>query len=460
MLAILSPMTLRNRAQIRARATMARRAMHRRHLAFLALAGLLATAAPPAQTTGTAVVLSRLPGTPAALLLDVDLATGAFTVLPGFPSQHLPPLALTIDPIDGSLLLALDQTGQSRIVRLQPAGPAFAEQVLGTVPGAATDLLLDRFGDVVIATSGSTAAVHRLPRHGGAPRLVRSIPNLGAMAGLDLAWGAQIGISGRTGPPASDPGYAELDLDAGQLQAGPVWFPNFVPRGITGLCDLPTAVPRQVLAHDDGTFSLFSLYFPGNPVPVLTTPVLPAGGAVAMKGNGPALVLGGLAHPFLYGFDPTTALAGTMTLTLLAGPLPADPVDFARRPDGGAALLPFARGCGTAAELHVYGRGGAPRPGNLGFSIDLTQGLPAAPALLALGFQELPGTPLPNGCPVRLLPAAVAFHLTDPAGDASQPLPVPNQPALLGTLLFAQWFQDDLGLPFVTSRVLAIRVGT
>jgi hypothetical protein len=66
---------------------------------------------------------------------------------------------------------------------------------------------------------------------------------------------------------------------------------------------------------------------------------------------------------------------------------------------------------------------------------------------------------LPNGCNVWLVPAAAAFALTDPSGDAQLPLPVPNAPWLVGTLLFAQWFQDDLGVPFATSPVLAVTVG-
>ena len=63
------------------------------------------------------VVLTELPGNPAAQLVEVDAVTGLWTPLPGFPSDAMTPLAVTFDRVDGAVLVALDQGGgQSRIV--------------------------------------------------------------------------------------------------------------------------------------------------------------------------------------------------------------------------------------------------------------------------------------------------------------------------------------------------------
>ncbi len=56
-------------------------------------------------------------------------------------------------------------------------------------------------------------------------------------------------------------------------------------------------------------------------------------------------------------------------------------------------------------------------------------------------------------------PAGSVFRLADAQGEVVQPLGVPNQPALSGLVLFAQWFQLDSGVPFVTSGVMAVVVG-
>src|SRR5688500_2322184 len=75
------------------------------------------------------LVLTHLPtNNPAAQLVEVDATTGVPQPLGRFPSDALPPLALTIDPCDGSPLVAVElPTGISRIVRLVPTGTGFAE---------------------------------------------------------------------------------------------------------------------------------------------------------------------------------------------------------------------------------------------------------------------------------------------------------------------------------------------
>lgn len=410
----------------------------------------------PAQFTGTAVVAARTPA--GALLWQVDLATGQYTLRPTFPSDTLPPLAVTADPTDRSLLLAVASGSQSRIVRLPTTG---GETILGSVNGTCCELLVDPRGDVVVVTSGATGGVHRLPRHGGNATLLRSVPFASAAGtAATLAWSAIVTTDGTAGPPPRDPGIAEVELDGGQSTTGPVPFPAFTPLVITGLLDLPTAVPRHVLAHDDGTFSLYLPLTTGNPLPVASSPVLPAGGVVAMKTHDRliGLVLGSVSSPYLRAFDPYTAL-GTLLLTTVAGPLPGDPVDYALLPDNAASALTFAGACGTAAELRI-GAIGLPRPGNLSFALGLRQALPQQGALLALGLAESAPVPMPNGCGVRVVPMAVLFHLTDGNGAATQAVPVPNQAGLIGLQCFGQWFQLDGALPFMTSALCSVRVGT
>jgi hypothetical protein len=65
---------------------------------------------------------------------------------------------------------------------------------------------------------------------------------------------------------------------------------------------------------------------------------------------------------------------------------------------------------------------------------------------------------LPSGCLLRVWPDAVLFHVTDVWGQATQTILIPNQQALIGTRLFAQWLQAPL-LPFNSSPALALLVG-
>lgn len=427
---------------------------------FALLAAIACSSMLPAQLSGTAVVATRTSVTPATLLLQVDLATGLYTARPRFASDHLPALAVAVDPTDGSVLMALDDAGRSRIVRLPANG---GEIGLGSIAGICRELLVDRRGGVIVLIGGAGGGVHRLPRHGGAAVLLHSVPFASAAGTLSpLAWGAVVASDG-SAAPARDPGLGDFDFDNGQYSAGPFAFAGFTPLGIDGLIDLPTALPRQLLAHDDGSFSLYSSALTGNPLPVGSTPTLPPGGAVAMhcSDRGLGLVLGSSSSPYLRAFDPYTALSGAMALSVVAGPLPGDPIDYALLPDGGAGVLTFASACGSAAELYIGpGNGGLPQPGNQAFALALYQGVPQQPAMLGLGFMELPGVPLPNGCAALVLPAVVLLQSTDANGDASQPLPLPNQPALLGLTLMAQWFQFDGAVPFATSGVAAVRIGS
>lgn len=422
---------------------------------------LLATAL-AAQTPGTLVVAARASATQGTILLEVDFATGTPLPLPSFASAASAALAIAVDPIDRSLLLALDNGTATDVVRLRRSGPAFTETALGSVPGAASAILVDQAGDVVVLVGSATGGVFRVSRHGGATTTIRSLPHASAVATPGgPAWGGLLALSGAAGPPVVDPGVGYLDFTNGQFAAPPTFFAGYTPRAITGIVDMATGVPRHILAHDDGTLALAMPMVTPQPTPLATTPALPPGGSARLLGEGGlgAMLLGDARHPFVHTFDPFAALAGSIPLVPVAGPLPGLPVDFALVPDVQASSQPFGYGCGTAAELQAWAANGPPTLGNAAFTIDLGQAVPGQLAVLALGFTELPGIPLPNGCLVHVLPAATAFHVPGGPGFVSQPLPIPNQPAFADTLLFAQWFQLDFGVPAVTSRVLALRVG-
>lgn len=425
----------------------------------LLFAALSATAL-PAQLQGTAVVAIATGSTPATLLLDVDLQSGSLSPRPAFASQGLPPLALAVDPTDGSLLLALASGSQSRIVRLAPSG---AELLLGDVPGSCRELLVDRLGRPVAITGGAQGAVFRLPRSGGQRQLLQAVPFASAAGAMTpMVSNVLLASDGSAGPPARDPALGDFDCENGGFQGGQQALVGFTPLGITGLIDLPTAVPRQLLAHDDGSFSLYSTMLPGNPLPVGSTPVLPPGGAAAMKTHDRVLglVLGSSSSPYLRAFDPYAALGGAFAFTAAFGPLPGDPVDYALLPGAGAAVWPFGGACGSAAELHLDARsGGPPQPGNAAFALGLDQAVPLQPALLVLGLLELPPLPVANGCSLSVLPQFLALHVADAGGQAQQPLPLPNQAGLLGLVVFAQWLQLDGQLPFLTSGTVAVHVG-
>lgn len=436
--------------------------LHRVRPGFLpsALASA-ALALPLAAQGGTAVVAIDNSGSTA--LFEVDLTTGALGVLPSFPSAGFAPRALAIDPIDRNLLLALDTGSATQIVRLLPGGAAFQETVLGTVPRPCTGLLVDRLGNIAVAVGGAAGGVHRVDRHGGGTSRLRSLPFATALhSSQQLAWSASFGVSGSASPPRA-PAVGELELDGGQIQQGPDSFPGFTPLGITGVALVPTNLRLLLLSHDDGSFSIHSFTSGVNPVPISAVPVLPPGGAARMKIDdlGAGFVLGDAGNPQLWTFDVASAALGTMVLTAIGAPLPGATVDFAVRPRAIADVKTFAPGCGTAAELRIGRVGGAGDPalGNGGFAIGLFQAQPLQAALLVLGFLEAPLFTLPNGCPVLVAPAAAALHVADGSGEAAQPLPVPPLPALIGTILYGQWFQDDFGLPFATTPVAAIQVG-
>lgn len=418
----------------------------------------------PAQIgPGHAVVATAVTGTPATVLLDVDLSTGGVQPLGRFPSDHLPPLAVAVDDLDRELLLVVDTGATSRLLRLHLAGSTIAgERVLGDVAGRVTQVAVESGGDCLLAVTGASGGLVRLPRWGGPPAPVLAAAWTTALSDTRQTLAhAAIAQAGADGPPVRDAQVGVLVLPSSAYTIGPTVLTGYRPRAITGIVDLPTGLVRHALAHDDGTISLFELGIGTRPLGV--TPVLPAGATIAMK-DGPnaydPIVLGNAAHPFLKTFSAFGAPAVWRTL---AGPFPGDPVDFDLAPAGGARAEPFARACGTLVPLQVSWSG-PPRLGGPTFQLSLSRAVPQLPAGLVLGASDqrhgatpLP-VPLPGGCSL-FVSVDLAFTTTaDAGGNATQPLPIPADPVLNGLLLYGEWVQLVSGA-LVTSEGIALELG-
>jgi hypothetical protein len=122
----------------------------------------------------------------------------------------------------------------------------------------------------------------------------------------------------------------------------------------------------------------------------------------------------------------------------------------------------LAYGCSLAGSPGIVGEG-VPAPGNAGFGIRAETLASYAPAAIALGF-ALQGTNLGGGCVVWLQsPPATFVALTDASGRTRMPLPLPNDPNLLGVAVLAQaGAVDPAHSPIgsiVVSDVLRITLG-
>ena len=424
----------------------------------LAAVLLLAATATAQIPTYPHLVLTRLAGSnPAAQILEVEPTTGAAQPLGRFPSDVMLPLAVTIDPFDGSPIVALVSAGtQSRIVRLERSGAAFLEFHITDVPGAVTGMAVQQ-NDLLVSVDGSNGGLYRMGRRGGAPTVVLAQSNTTAMHGYG-PYGtiALIAWTGRPGTAAIDSGVALVDTTTGAMLLGPHTFANPTGLELTSAFDLPTGVPRQLLSFADGTFALFAGLI-GPRQPVVTSPVIPAGGAVAMHQIGAygfsPLAVGGAPYPYLYDVDPWL---GFVTVRSVA--LPGAPVDFVSGLDRGAQGLQFSERCGTISLFG--GWSGLQQPGN---SFALTvQGPVNGYAVLAIGltdfaFGAFPFA-LPGGCLLEVSPDAVVFHLLGASGAASQSIAVPAGPAFLGVQLFNQWLHLDVA-GISVSAAAAHRIG-
>ena len=102
-------------------------------------------------------------------------------------------------------------------------------------------------------------------------------------------------------------------------------------------------------------------------------------------------------------------------------------------------------GCGSSLRVSAT----TASPGNAGFVVSLSGATPNALALLAFSVGE--GQSSAGGCSLWLdfspglfyLPFGHGLFVTDAQGTASFQLPIPNNPALTGLKVYAQWLAED-----------------
>src|SRR5262249_59769270 len=131
---------------------------------------------------GQAAVATRLSGATQTQLIFGDVQTGATQAVGHFPSDSLPPFEVVVDPIDHDLIVALDNAGTSRLVRLSLSGTTVAnERFIADVPGRATGMTVAHPGDIYLTVGGADGGVYRVPRNGGPATLLTALPRATAL---------------------------------------------------------------------------------------------------------------------------------------------------------------------------------------------------------------------------------------------------------------------------------------
>jgi hypothetical protein len=412
----------------------------------------------PQITPERALVATAQPGGAMTTLLEVDLATGATSTV---GQVALDPLAVTIDPINLDVILANDEgSGTSGVWRIALSGTTITSQrQIASVSGRIRDLAVGSDGFVLAAATGAFAdAVWAIPRNGtgGVPFTVVQVARPVSLSAV--APGSSfftVITSGTPGPPPVLPNQLFLDVYGGLTMQTPLT--STVPLEVTSGLELLTAVPRDLLAHPDGTVTLWENGTASN-LPL--TPTLGAGATQVLTVdflNFIPLVLGNQNSPFLRTFD----IFNPTTWTTLAGPLPGNPVDVTIAPRGGSQIIPMDAPCGLSTFVVSD-----PRINNPAFALGVSNALPATAAYLALGqsdqfaFGSIPlPVPVLGGCSWWVRPDFIFPALTSGTGSATILLPVPNDPALVGTIFFAQWIQLQAPGMYETSEPLALHVG-
>lgn len=394
-----------------------------------------------AQSGDVAYVASRMPGAPggrATVLTAVDLRSGSALDLGRFASDVLEPSAVAWDPVRRELVLALRGRQTTDLVRLAvDGGRARNERLVARLPGVVRSIDVGWEGDLFVTTA---AGLWRCERLGGGQSLDWPAPgatHVDSAIGLPYVLFTQA----RDRSTGQEPGLSWYDATSGGLILGPFLFPSAPGDELTGHLDLATGLQRDLFTDELGNV-LLSVNF-GPPQVLGLQPVLPPGSTVAMRsrGNGSLepLVLGGSADPRLKTFDP---LQAAPTWSFLSGALPGDPVDFAVAPaPGGGETIAFGRSCAPAGSLSANG---APDLGNASFALELLGGAASTPYFLGVGLDDqrffgilLPFEFLP-GCELAIAAELWLTTPSSPLGRAVWNLPVPRDPALVGTRLFAQ----------------------
>lgn len=407
------------------------------HVRALLVSHLLGASVSVAQIPGGNALVLTVNATPgvASKLLDVDMTTGAIHHLGAFPSDGLPGLAVTIDPVQGDAIVALAAGPATIIVRVSlNGGVAGTETPLGVVPGIVTDIGVAWNGEVYCTTGGPTGAVYELPRTGGQATFVVPAPFATAIGNANM--GSGVLMIGLSGPPA----MVLVDVFTHQTISGPFPFAGQPNPGITGLAFRPFG--DEMFTDDGGR--VWHTILPVTVLPYQAAP-LPAGGLRALGRDAMLRLvgLGGVAHPYLKTLQDAPTLVQSWIVR--AGPLPGDPVDFAlqlRVPNS----FSFGVACAAGALPPALLLSGQPQLGSAGFTIGLANGQPATLAVLVLGMSDqvaLGSAPLPislpGACQLLVSPDVALLHVTDASGAAQQVWPLPPSPWLSGLVVFAQW---------------------
>jgi hypothetical protein len=404
-------------------------------------------------TPDRVLVLAHATAPVRAVLLEVDPANGAVVPLPSFPSDAAVPLALAVDPATREPIVALQLPAGSVIVRVHLVGQQVTgESVLGIVPGTVVALTVPSTGDVYAAVGGAAGGIVRVARHCCGASAFWTAPGITALSDPVIApwkfWAASVsGAAPRIDSFVDDTG-----------PSGETYPLPSIGSAITGVHEWLAGTRTRLLVDANGT--MYRQTLATGVGSYVVSPPLAAGGAIRMKaGPHPRIyVLGGAADPTLKWF-PIVSASAVPPLTVLA-PIAPTPVDFAVVAPANARAVPFGEPC-AAPPGGAIAATGVPQLGNASFEVRLTDGLPGALAVCALGWSERSflGVPLPlplGACRLLVSADVVTAHVTDATGAGSRALPVPAVPALAGQIVYAQWGQDLAALR--TSGALALHL--
>jgi hypothetical protein len=137
-------------------------------------------------------------------------------------------------------------------------------------------------------------------------------------------------------------------------------------------------------------------------------------------------------------------------------------------PGTSASFTFYGTGCAGVAGVPNLRSNGVPSLGNLNFRVGVENAAPSA--LVALWWSSAAATlPITGSCQLLVDPAPglpVWPSFTSALGVRIEPLPIPNNPALMGAELFCQWLVEDAAgtplpgfLGLSTSRGGRVHVG-
>ncbi|MGE3174864.1 MAG: hypothetical protein AB7O97_19705 [Planctomycetota bacterium] len=425
--------------------------------------GVELTAAGDALYLTTANALLRSDGTAAgtATLLALNVAPTALTAMGDqLVFAAADPLLLRVFRTDGSAAGTTEvfRAGGNPPVLLDVAADAdhvwFAwRATLGVPP-----LVLPLAGLTVVLPAGTGATV----------RTVSSGLSLTALAPLGAVGGECVFVDGGSGEPwrtdGLNPPSPLADLAPGAGRSEPdlltraddllyftasdgarrrLWRTDGTPAGTLPLdaASAPAiATPTGLLAAGDGRHLVFDAADAAGIEPWITDGTLQGTRRLVDAFAGPR---SGWPLP-RGGAGPVGAVAGArLVLALDDGASGAEP--FALPLVGTAAVLArvFGAPCGHpgGSRPHI-GTDGLPRLGNGGFAFTLRDAAPGVVCGMALRVGRL-AVPTPIGCTVQVDQFALPLAVTDAAGAARLPAPVPNDPFLLGAELTAQFVAAD-----------------